>query len=179
MSVPALNAMVVTVTRTSFEGGMYGPVVFVPTKCAFAILTCVHDSMPLSVVQQSPRWRAICDVARYGIIRHAINSSTQHPPHHASIISESKPQPPSRHSRCSAQARASGLAGAKRAKTHSRSTRTQPRNLAALRGKAAERQPMKGAPCERLHTGCTNLCGEHRLHRSCTRVGAPKSEVEV
>ena len=48
--------------------------------------------------------------------------------------------PASRHSRCSAQARASGLAGAERAKTHSRSTRNTPRNLAASRGKAAERQ---------------------------------------
>jgi len=56
--------------------------------------------------------------------------------------------PASRHSRCSAQARASGLAGAERAKTHSRSTRTTPRNLTASRGEAEERQHMKGgAPC--------------------------------
>ena len=46
--------------------------------------------------------------------------------------------PASRHSRCSAQARASGLAGAERAKTHSRSTRNTPRNLAASRGEAAD-----------------------------------------
>ena len=46
----------------------------------------------------------------------------------------------SRHSRCSAQTRASGLAGAERAKTHSRSTRNTPHNLAASRGEAAQRQ---------------------------------------
>ena len=48
--------------------------------------------------------------------------------------------PASRHSRCSAQTRASRLAGAERTKTHSRSTRNTPRNLAASRGEAAERQ---------------------------------------
>ena len=48
--------------------------------------------------------------------------------------------PASRHSRCRAQARASGLEGAERAKTHSQGTRNTPRNLAASRGEAAERQ---------------------------------------
>ena len=60
------------------------------------------------------------------------------------IIPASCRNPASRHSRCSAQARASGLAGAERAKTHSRSTRNTPRNLAASRGEAAERRRRGG-----------------------------------
>ena len=62
------------------------------------------------------------------------------PTHSHHIIPASCRHPASRHSRCSAQARASGLAGAERAKPHSRSTRTTPRNLAASRGEAAEEQ---------------------------------------
>ena len=58
----------------------------------------------------------------------------------STIIPASCRNPASRHSRCSAQARASGLAGAERAKTHSRSTRNMPGNLTASRGQAAERQ---------------------------------------
>ena len=48
--------------------------------------------------------------------------------------------PASRHNRWSAQEHARAGAGAERAKTHSSSTRTPPRNLAASRGKAAERR---------------------------------------
>ena len=67
--------------------------------------------------------------------RHRVHTQPSH-----TIIPASCRNPASRHSRCSAQALVSGLAGAERAKPHSRSTRTPPRNLAASRGKAAERQ---------------------------------------
>ena len=61
-----------------------------------------------------------------------------HPSQHT--ITPVMQQPGTQQSRCSAQTRASGLAGAERAKTHSRTTRNTPRNLAASRGEAAERQ---------------------------------------
>ena len=66
------------------------------------------------------------------------SSAEQHTQPGQQTIPASCRNPASRHSRCSAQARASGLAGAERAKTHSRSTRTTPRNLAASRGEAAD-----------------------------------------
>ena len=71
---------------------------------------------------------------------HAAQPATSPAAPASNITPASCTTPASRHSRCSAQARASGLAGAERAKTHSRSTRTTPRNLAASRGEAEERQ---------------------------------------
>ena len=81
-------------------------------------------------------------------------------------IPASLQNPASRHSRCSKQARASGLAGTERANTHSRSTRNTPRNFAALRGKAVERQRWKAAHlrprfCERASWSCASRSYEY------------------
>ena len=86
-------------------------------------------------------------------------------------IPASLQNPASRHSRCSKQARASGLAGTERANTHSRSTRNTPRNFAALRGKAVERQRWKAAHlrprfCERASWSCASRSYEYRYRYS-------------
>ena len=57
---------------------------------------------------------------------------TNYPGHHADTRHPGKADAAHRHTR--------GLAGAERAKTHSRSTRNTPRNLAVSRGEAEERQ---------------------------------------
>ena len=54
------------------------------------------------------------------------------------IIPASCRNPASWHSRCNAKTRASGLAGAGRVKSHSRSMRTTPRNLAASRWRGSD-----------------------------------------
>ena len=66
----------------------------------------------------------------------------------STIIPASCRNPASRHSRCSAQTRASGLAGAERAKTHSRSTRNTPQTSQHRVGRQRGEAAMKGgAPC--------------------------------
>ena len=78
--------------------------------------------------------------------RLAASTSTEHTPSPAStLIPASCRNLASRHNRCSAQARASGLAGAERAKTHSWSTRNPPCNLAASHGEAAGEAAMMAA----------------------------------
>ena len=121
--------------------------------------SCRNPASRLIPAQQMQRTDTQTRACRSGASRHALakhahthSRKQQHqaykqPNHH--LIPASCRNPASQHSRCSAQTRASGLAGAERAKTHSRSTRNTPRNLAASRGPVPEeRQHMKGgAPC--------------------------------
>jgi hypothetical protein len=80
--------------------------------------------------------------ARTATLRAQMHSPTSKPSRH-----HAEPGIPAQQMH-SAQERASGFAGAERAKHHSRSTRDTPRDLAASRGKAAESLAMKGgAPC--------------------------------
>ena len=106
---------------------------------------CIHARLPVS--QQKSRHsrcssrcsaeatheRASGSKAHAHAKPHAVAPSA-HPPWSAQTIPASCRNPASRHSRCSAQACASGLAGAGRVVSHSRSTRNTPRNLAASRG---------------------------------------------
>ena len=94
--------------------------------------TCTKKGRASLLVEQNELSRTHSQSTRTHSCKQHRQPRTQ-PSHH--LIPASCRSPASRHSRCSAQARASGLEGAERAKPHSRSTRNTPRNLAASRGR--------------------------------------------